>query len=286
MVFFKFTLADSNEEFIRMLLADSTYYINYDKSNNLFLSKLTKIIVGFDVNEPYTVLETSFAHDFDYQANSSYIDNPVENVSAEPLIYIYNSHQLEGYDTTNYEDYNITPNVMMASYLLREKLKELGIDSIVEEGNITELLRINNWDYSYSYEASRYYLKEAMDQYPSLKLFVDVHRDSINRQESTINIDGNNYAKILFVVGLDHENYSYNLALANSLNKILNSKYYGISRGVLTKKGEGVNGIYNQDLSPNAVLIEIGGYQNTIDEVLNSVMVVASILKEQIENGI
>mgnify|MGYP003305959477 CR=1 FL=1 len=39
-----------------------------------------------------------------------------------PIIYIYNSHQLENYSSTNYEAYNITPNVMMASYILKEML--------------------------------------------------------------------------------------------------------------------------------------------------------------------
>lgn len=282
----KLSLVDSNEEFIKMLLDDSTYYVNYKKSNSIFLSKLINFFVDFDVDKPTTILESSFIYNNKYEENNSYISNPTVSVSKQPLIYIYNSHQLEGYDSTDYKDYNITPNVMMASYLLCEKLKELGIEAVVEEGNITEFLRINNWDYSHSYEASRYYLKEAMNKYPSIKLFVDLHRDSINKQESTINIEGNNYAKLLFVVGLEHENYSQNLALANSLNKTLNDKYPGISRGVLTKKGEGVNGIYNQDLNPNVMLIEVGGYQNTIDEVLNSVIVVANILKEKIESGI
>ena len=45
-------------------------------------------------------------------------------------IYIYNSHQLENYDSTNLDIYGITPNVMMASYLLKEKLNKKGLSTI------------------------------------------------------------------------------------------------------------------------------------------------------------
>ena len=56
------------------------------------------------------------------------------------IIYIYNSHQLENYNNYNLEIYGITPNVLMASYLLKEKLNERGLSTIVEDTNLTEFL--------------------------------------------------------------------------------------------------------------------------------------------------
>ena len=41
-----------------------------------------------------------------------------------------------------------------------------------------------------------------------------------------------------------------------------------------------LNGIYNQDISNNAMLIEVGGYENTIDEVYNTMEILAIILKD------
>ena len=59
------------------------------------------------------------------------------------------------------------------------------------------------------------------------------------------------------------------------------------SRGVLQKEGAGVNGIYNQDISKNAVLLELGGNENTITEVLNTIEIISTIIKEHInETGI
>ena len=94
-----------------------------------------------------------------------------------------------------------------------------------------------------------------------------------------ITINDKKYAKVLFVVGLDYENYQPNLDLANSLNNLINSKYPGLSRGVLKKSGKNVNGIYNQDLKNNIVLIECGGYQNNIDEVMNTMIALSDIIK-------
>ena len=152
----------------------------------------------------------------------------------------------------------------------------------MEESNITEFIRINNWNYNYSYLASRYYIEDAIKKNPSLKFFIDIHRDALNKNASTVTINNKKYAKILFVVGLEHNNYQTNLDLANSLNTKFNEKYPNLSRGVLTKKGENVDGIYNQDLNPNMILLEIGGQENTIDEVLNSVEAISLILKEHL----
>ena len=230
---------------------------------------------------------------FNYESTSEYypevletitkhINDPTNDVIDNPIVYIYNSHQLENYDSSNYEPYNITPNVMMASYLLKEKLNNYNIPTIVEEGNINEFIKINNWDYNYSYIASRYFIEEAKRKYPSIKYFIDIHRDSVTKEYSTAIINDMSYAKVLFVVGLDHDNYKGNLDFANNVNSRLIN---GISKGIIKKSGPNVNGIYNQDISSNALLIEVGGYQNKIDEVYNTIDVLANTLKEVINEN-
>ena len=108
-------------------------------------------------------IETVYTDEYNpEEMESVHIKDPNPTVINKPKVYIYNSHQLENYSSANYEAYNITPNVMMASYLLREKLNDLGINTIVEESDITEFIRINNWNYNYSYMASRYYIEDAM----------------------------------------------------------------------------------------------------------------------------
>src|SRR5699024_6583899 len=90
-------------------------------------------------------------------------------------------------------------------------------------------------------------------------------------------INGEDYAQILTIIGEEHPNFEKNLAFATSLHYLLNEKYPGISRGVITKGGAKNNGIYNQDLSENALLFEMGGYDNNLNELYRSADVLAEI---------
>ena len=89
-----------------------------------------------------------------------------------------------------------------------------------------------------------------------------------------------NYAKILFVVGAEHPNFEKNLDIATKINEMVEKRYPSLTRGVITKKGAGSNGIYNQDLSENAMLIEMGGYENKLDEVYRTTDIIAEVFTE------
>lgn len=289
-------LVDNNEEFIEQILSDSNYHMLYEKKKNNTIYKITKLLTNLNIREPITILENNFGYKLNNSTelvyNENYINNnEIEEVigymnkeaSAEPIVYIYNSHQTEGYSNEYLEGYNITPNVLMASYLLKDKLEKLNIPTLVEESNIPEFMRINNWVHKDSYKASRFYLLDTINKYSSVKLYIDLHRDSVNKEDSTVTINNKKYAEVLFVVGKEHDNYKSNLSLANDLNNKIIKYYPTLSRGIMEKEGSGVNGIYNQDLSKNCVLIELGGYENSITEVLNTIEILSKIIKEYLD---
>ncbi len=280
--FYRFRLANSNEEFLASILENSNYYMRYENQNlfERFMSQLCNV----DLNSPISMLSNFFQSDIKEEPRTFALNfkNPVVE-SENPLVYIYNSHQKENYELNNYEPYNITPNVMMASYMLKEKLASYGINAYVEENDFSAFLNLNNWDYNYSYTASRYYMDGAKTKYPSLVYFIDIHRDAINYNQSVVTVNDKKMAKLLFVVGGEHANYKENINLANRLNAKIKASTSGLSRGVILKQGNNVNGIYNQDISPKALLIEVGGYQNKIDEVMNTIEVISTHLKEIID---
>lgn len=213
-----------------------------------------------------------------------YVSDPNPKINQDnPLIYIYNTHQTEGYSKVGISEYDIEPTVLFASYYLREKLNDYGIPTLVETNNIGEVLRVNGWNYSSSYKASRYLFLDALNKNQSLNYFLDIHRDSIGYQSSTTEHDGKKYARILFVIGKEHPNYEKNMSLANRLNDKMKQQISTISRGIIGKEGKNVNGIYNQDLHGNTLLIEIGGKDNTLKEVTNTMEILAKSLKEIIE---
>jgi len=69
--------------------------------------------------------------------------------------------------------------------------------------------------------------------------------------------------------------------LAKELHQGLEKKYPGLSRGVLAKrKTSGNNGLYNQDLSNNSILIEVGGVDNNMEELTNTVKAFSDVFSE------
>lgn len=193
------------------------------------------------------------------------------NINDKPLIYIYNTHQTEAYKDKK--------SVLDAAKDLKAALLKHNVDVIVEEDNITEFMRTNNISYNYSYYASKFYVKDALSKY-QLDLIIDLHRDAVSKKATTVTIDKKDYAKIMFVIGKDHKNYKVNYALAKKLNQLIAKSYPTLTRGVSVKSGQGVNGIYNQDLSDKSILIELGGNQNTYAEVKNTIEIISKILGE------
>ena len=208
---------------------------------------------------------------------------PVTKEKNTPLIYIYNSHQTEEYTPSSFVEYSVMPTVQMNNYILEEKLEEANYNTIVEEKNIKQVLNEHGWNYAGSYNASRIFLEEAKKTYPTLKYFIDVHRDSLPKERTTVTIDNKNFASILFLIGLENPNYSENLAFTEKINEKINEKYPTLSKGIYKKEGEGVNGVYNQDFSPFTILVEMGGPENTIDEILNTSLAFSECLIEVID---
>ena len=195
---------------------------------------------------------------------------PVLNNTNDNLIYIYNTHQTEEYLPTDFIEYNLRPTVMVADYIIQDILNKNNYKTLVEERKIKDILNQNSWSYAYSYKASRIFLEDAILNNPTLKYFIDVHRDSLSKDKTTTKIGDKSYAKLLFIVGLENKNYNENLKFTEEINACLNSNFPTLSKGIYKKQGPGVNGIYNQDFSPYTILVEIGGYENSINEVMNS----------------
>ena len=61
---------------------------------------------------------------------------------------------------------------------------------------------------------------------------------------------------------------------------MISNKYKGLSRGIMYRKDV----IFNQDLSPYAILLEVGGVDNTIEEINNTLNVFANILYEYLQS--
>lgn len=277
-LFFKFInlkIFNNNYILIRTLLNDSNHFVSYNYTYTDRLNNLLLYITDYNFHNPLSLFKNNYV----FKTINNYVesyDYESENIGL-PLVYIYNTHQSEEYVNNGLE---INPSVYTASYIFHDELLKRGINSIVEDGDIGLYLKNNGMNYDDSYLASRFFLEKAIKEYSSIKLFIDLHRDALNHEDSTAFFDNKGFAKTLFVVGLDNSSYQSNLDLSNHLNDLINSRYSYLSRGVLTKSGALVNGVYNQDLEPNIILLEVGGNENNIEEVSNSLCLISDIIYE------
>ena len=184
------------------------------------------------------------------------------------IIYVYNTHQTEEYKTI--ENYNLTPTVYTAAYILKDMLKEYNIDVVVEDKNMVNELRNRKLNYNDSYDISREWLESLNNEYD---LYIDLHRDSIKYEYSNILVDEKDYAKIMFVVGLNHD-YKNNMIVVDKLINEIEKINKSISRGKFLRKSSK----FNQDYNPNCILIELGGPESTYESLINSLEVLSSAI--------
>ena len=231
-------LSNSHSKFVKLLLNNFSH--NKDAVNiNILTSRLNNLISTYSFKESKNII-TSNSH----------------------KIYLYNTHNLE--------KYNDNTSIDKVTELLKDKLVKLGIETIKENKNTSELLHTG---LSY-YDISRGFLKDAFND--NYSYYLDIHRDSV--KDTSVTINNKNYARIMFVLGLDNPNYQENKKILNKMNNYLNNNYPGISRGIYEKSGKGVDGVYNQDLGDNVILIELGGIDNNYEELNNSTEIVSLMM--------
>lgn len=171
-------------------------------------------------------------------------------------------------------------NVTKVGDMLQSDLEQLGIGTSIDKTDVVQKLNQKGLDYYEAYQESRPLVQTAMTNNKDLLYLIDIHRDSQRKNVTTARINGKPFAKLAFVVGEEHPNYEQNLKIATELHKRIESKYKGLSRGVISKKGSGTNGKFNQDLSGNALLLEFGGVDNTFEELERSSIAFAEIFAD------
>lgn len=116
--------------------------------------------------------------------------------------------------------------------------------------------------YNGSYTRARKTIQAYLEEYPTISLVLDLHRDasgSENRQMRTrCQVAGQDSAQLMLVIGTNHEGFEENLSLALKLHAQLEALAPGIMRPLQLRASR-----FNQDLCPGAVLVEVGAAGNT-----------------------
>ncbi|WP_366924110.1 stage II sporulation protein P [Metallumcola ferriviriculae] len=192
----------------------------------------------------------------------------------EVLVGVYNSHNAETYEMTDGVDRLPGKNggVSEAAQTLAETLEEEYNIKAVYDDTIHDYPR---WGASYGNSETT--AKKLLQQYPDIRVLIDVHRDAGIPSRETVTIEGKRAAPILLIVGTDtrwdHPNWRKNLAFAKKIEAMMKELYPGLSAGVRPQSGR-----YNQHLHPHAILAELGSSSNSLGDAEESARLLAGVI--------
>lgn len=189
-----------------------------------------------------------------------------------PLVAVYHTHATESYlpvcGGKSPEDAftsDIQKSVVKVGEMLVTALQaNYGIPCLHSETTHDNDSRVG------AYYRSEATVKAILQKYPQCQVLIDLHRDSQPIKLTGVTIRGKKYARLMFVIGTDNPNWVSNYSYAKELTTKLENEYPGITRGIFYESA-----VYNQKYSPKAILVEVGGVDNTFEECKNSMEALA-----------
>jgi len=226
----------------------------------------------------------------DSEINLEEIYNSPPNISfkknGEPEVLILHTHATEGYMTEPSEGFtqedidqttDSTRSVITVGEIIKDKLAEYGIAAVHD----TTLH--DDPSYQDSYNRAAETTGSYLEKYPSIKIVIDIHRDSVSAKDGLIKgvseQNGKDAAQIMFVAGsqtgkvTDFPHWKENLKLVLRLQQMAEKLYPGLARAIYFTSKK-----YNQHLSPGSILIEVGTSVNTVEEARYSAELVGNVL--------
>ena len=145
--------------------------------------------------------------------------------------------------------------------------------------------------YTESYARSAQTARRYLEEYPSIKVVLDVHRDAMESGDARVRplttLDGQPTAQVMIIAGCNNggtvqlPNWRLNLCFAAKWEERMEMLYPGLTRPVLCGYR-----FYNQDVSPGALLIEIGGHANTVQQAVRAGQYAAKALAALFDSSV
>ena len=194
----------------------------------------------------------------------------------EPTVLILHSHATESYtasgehykESASYRTLDEGYNMLSIGDRVAELLEQQGI-TVIHDRTLHD-----HPNYNSAYGSSRTSAQKYLQQYPSIQLILDLHRDALEQNGTQLatdaTVNGQSSAQLMLVMGtdaggLDHKDWEKNLSLALKLQTQLELQAPGITRPIQLRSQR-----FNQDLLPGSLLVEVGSAGNTHKEALTA----------------
>ena len=194
-----------------------------------------------------------------------------------PMVLIYHTHTTESYlpsftgyilETDETRTLDETRNVVAVGERIAEALRARGI------GVIHDTTVHDSPAYTGAYDRSWETIQKNLEEYPSIVMTIDVHRDAMVAEDGTTykptaEINGKKAAQVMIITGRDPDgSYGFpywqkNLHMALKVQEQATAKY-----GELMRPLNFCDRRYNMNATVNSLLVEVGTHVNTLEEAL------------------
>ncbi len=195
--------------------------------------------------------------------------------NSAPQVLIVHTHATESYMTEDRDYYTEADeprrlennqNMVHIGEIFAKKLNEANI------GVIHDKTLHDHPSYTGSYTRSAETITRHLQENPSIKIVIDIHRDAITddnkiKTRPVVQFDGQNTAQVMLVMGSETDgitnfpNWKQNLAFAVKYQQTMEVMYPGIARAITLNSAK-----YNQNLTVGSILLEVGSEANTFSE--------------------
>lgn len=194
-----------------------------------------------------------------------------------PQILIYHSHATEAYtmdgtdvyqESDSYRTLNTDYNMVRIGAEMKAVFEAAGLE-VIHDTTLYDYPSYNN-----AYIRSVEGVAKWLDQYPSLTLILDIHRDALAASDGTIYKTSagtiENCAQVMMVLGSDasgqtHPNWKANLSLAAGIQAAITNRWTTLARPIVLRTSR-----FNQHLSTGMLLVEVGSHGNTLQEAITA----------------
>lgn len=265
----------------------SDYYDTYGDHSGEEKYSINEKTIGADgtqVENCFVKNRTGLDFDFDSILNTP-LTFEIEKNSDKPQVLIYHTHTSEAYmdedvdyfydsfySRTQNEDFN----VVAVGNVIADVLNKNGIATLHDK-------TVHDSTYNGSYDRSVQTIESDMEEYESIKVVLDIHRDALGSEDCKVKpvftYDGKKAAQIMILSGCDiygergFDGWENNLSFALKLQNTAETMYPGITRPLSFDFFA-----YNEYVCDGSLLIEVGTDANSIDEVEYSGKMLANVL--------
>lgn len=203
---------------------------------------------------------------------------PITLPEEGPQILIVHTHGSEAYTPDGADVYTPSDNntrtldtnynMVRVGTEMEKVFTEMGL-GVVHDTTLYDYPQYNG-----AYDRSAQAVKAYLEQYPTIRIVLDVHRDALIGEDGTVykavtTVDGTSTAQVMLVLGSseggEHPNWMENLTLACKIQNGMNTLYPTLARPMTMRSSR-----YNQQLCSGSLLVEVGTHGNTLQEALSA----------------